>query len=279
MADRVLRNTAATLRVSWFESEAPASPTSVTVTVRRENGTVLDTESVAVIAGVCTYGLAPQSDLDIITLEWTGTLGGTIQTLTTEVEIVGGFICELADLRALDTISNATKYPAAKLAETRAFCEDKFERATRRTFVPRYARAVLDGNGSSTLWLRHGEARRIIGATVDGTAVVTTAWKLSPAGRVRAPSSFPTGSEVEIRYEHGARFVRGDIKAAALTYIRYLLVTGTDKINDRTLSMSADGMVSTMATAGPNRPTGLPSVDSTLIDYRAPRPSMVGGWA
>lgn len=281
--DYILKNTSATLSNTFYVDETPTDATgNVSVTVYKEDGTELVASTTAThgVTGVYSTILAPQANCDILNLKWTGTFGGAVQTVYTEVEVIGGFIASVAEIRAQDSLSDTTKYPLATIRQARAEAQELFENYCGRSFTVRYARDVLDGDGTSEVWLRNGDLSRVIEFKEDGTALNLSTLVITSAGRItRASGSFSTLNKANlvIRYEHGMARVPADLKRAFLTYVRYVLLDAYNRLPDRTLSYNADGLYVQLAQASANRPTGLPEVDSVLIRYQQPTTAQVGG--
>lgn len=279
----ILRNSSALLKGTFYLDEvATNSSEAVTATVYRDNGSVLATGIASEVAtGIYSYQLDPQADLDILTVTWAGVFNDATQTIVTEVAIVDSYFASVAEIRALDSLSDTSKYSLATVSEARAHAETLFEHYCNRAFVPRYARVVLDGSGLDYCYLPHNQIRRLINVTEDDVELDTSEWIIYEDGKLYRPNdAFSTNAKqnVSITYEHGYAYVPTDIKRAFLTFVRYLLLEAYNKIPDRTLNYNADGMFVQMAQAGPNRPTGLPEVDAVLNRYRAPKAGFVGGW-
>src|SRR3990172_8010955 len=143
MTDEVLRNTQNSLSVTFYSGGAATSADgSVTVeALGGDAGTVAfgtATGGGTVTPGVYNFTLSPQTVLDWLDVTWSGVFGGVAQSVRTEVEIVGDFYVALSDIRALDGLSDATKYPTARLIEGRQWFADKVEGFCGVSFVPRY---------------------------------------------------------------------------------------------------------------------------------------------
>ena len=92
------------------------------------------------------YTLLPK--LDTYTIVWSGTLSGVITEWTSVVELCGGYLFEIAELRAQDrAFADTVKFPTADLRKVRNWVEDVIEgsRAAQVAFVPRGTRVSLDG--------------------------------------------------------------------------------------------------------------------------------------
>jgi hypothetical protein len=270
---RILVDTAATLSVTFYDGETVIDPGTVTVTVTRSDGTAVVTGAATAGTGAAarTYTLAAQTRLDHLSAVWTGT---GARKLTTRHEVVGGFYATLPEIRALDALTNTTKYPTATLEAARAVAEDRFEEATGVAWVPRHEREVLSGVGTSRLLLTRYPPRSLIAVSVDGTAVSDlTTFRFYPEGTLERKSAltFPReasggGGNVIVEYTHGEDAPPWDLKQAFLVYVRYLILDTTSRIPDRATGMTTEFGTIQFASAQ-ERPTLLPEVDAVLADY------------
>lgn len=271
-------DTPVTLSASFYDSdgEALVDPGTVTVTITRSDGTTLVTGAATGGTGAAprTYSLAAQTRLDHLTAVWTGSLGG--RRITTNVEVVGAFFAELAEIRALDALTSATSYPTAKLERARTQAEQAFEDVTGVAWVPRHARETVDGTGLPRLALAHQQPRELLAVTIDGTAAADlTAFRLYPyaaiervAGAIWPRETSGGGRNVVVEYTHGFDEPPGDLKEAFLVYVRDRLLMGNSRIPDRASLMTTDFGTFNLVTAGGARYTGLPDVDAVLQRYR-----------
>jgi hypothetical protein len=271
-ATQVLRNTSAILQVTFYSDEtATSADGAVTITITRADGTALVTAAATSnpSTGVYRYTLAAQANLDYLTAVWSGTFSGTAQSITSYVELVGGYYATLPEIRALPNLSDTAKFTTAELTDARQWIETLVEDVTGVAWVPRYSRDLLDGAGTYEIILNHMKPRTLLALTVGGTAVTTTSFDLYESGRINrydAGSTFAIGRRnVVASYEHGYDSPPNDLKRAALTAIRYRLLTDQNQtIPDRALSMTNEFGNIQMAQPGPNRPTGIPEVDAVI---------------
>jgi hypothetical protein len=270
-ASQILKNTNATLEVTFSIGNADAG---VTTTVKRADGTTLTSGAATQTAptGHYTFTLAPQAELDSLTVTWAGTFGGTAQSVQTFAEIVGGYLFPLADLRTFgdQALASSTSYPDAVLRQAREEITDFFERVTECSFIPRYGRETLDGNGSTRLWLDKKRVNRLIGITVDGVALSAPELALVypySTGRIErdAAWSWSTRQNIVVSYEYGWPSTPAAVQRAALILARYQLVS--NDISDRTISFANDLGTVRLSVPGMDYPTGIPVVDATLDRY------------
>src|SRR3954471_16562759 len=136
---RVLRTAAATLARTFYVDETLTDETgTVNVTVTRLDGTVVGASTAAthVSSGLDTFLLpggltSPTSatwQLDHLDVTWSGVLAGATMTLVDRVEVVGGYLCGLAEARASDSsLADTVKYTTAMLAAERVVVEQECE--------------------------------------------------------------------------------------------------------------------------------------------------------
>jgi hypothetical protein len=285
--ERVLRNTAATLSVTFYSDETSVDADgAVTVTVVADDGTTIASNAAttkgALNSGIYSYTLPAQSDLNRLTLTWTGLFSTVSQSLVTRAEVVGGRIFTYGEARAADTVlANTTKYPTAMLERVRTEVEDEFESIAHRAFIPRYGETRLLGNGTDTIRLNHADIRSVRSASIDGTAL--TAGELADLYvedhgiLVRLDGGKWTADKpVVVRYEYGLGYATPDLKAAALMRCRSRITTNNSGIPDRATTFdSAEGGTYQLATPGrAGWETGIPEVDAVVKRYSLKGPGV-----
>jgi hypothetical protein len=272
--DQVLRNTAESLRVTFTIDGVPTDADGpVTVTVTSDDGTALATDSTAsqVTTGVYAYSLAPQPDLDLLTLVWSGAFNGFPAQVTTYAEVVGGFYFSLQELIAMPNIGQ--RFTTAQLVAARQWFESLAESYCGQAFVPRYRRRLYSGRGTDTLLLEPNTYFLRSVVDNDGTAfteeqLVTI--NLLPTGEAILTDGmvWAVGNRnIEVAYECGFFTCPEDIHSAALDAVRFKLL---DDQGRREYSVQTELGIIRMSTPGPNRPTGAPSVDEALVRRRMP---------
>jgi hypothetical protein len=273
VAEHILKNTSATLRITFSAGDADAG---VTITVTRADGTAIATNAATTDSGVgvYTYVLPVQSELDSLTAVWTGAWSGITQSITTYAEIVGGTLFTLADLRAFGdkALVSPTTYPDTDLRAARDRITDLFERVCRASFIPRFYRETLDASGNLRMWLSKKRVTRLISVTVDGTAQDLSLISVYNTGRIERDAWFSSSNRrsVVVAYEYGWPSPPPDIQRAAMTLARYELVT--NDISDRMIAFENDLGSVRLSVPGRNFPTGIPIVDATLARYDETEP-------
>lgn len=269
---RILKSVPRTI-YQTFEDDGVATdptPATVTVTVTRDDGTVLVAALPAtrVSAGKFGYTLTPAQTalLDTLTLTWESP---NLGTLTNTAEIVGGFLCTISEARALLPLSDPVKYTTNAIVAERTRVEQALENACGVAFVQRYRREKVSGRTTRTahVVLQRPRVTAIRSVKLDGIAVSASelaAIVPSRAGVIYNPSGWAAGhGNYDIAYEHGytAADEVGEANQAALMLLRNWLVKGP--IDDRTTQYANEHGQFTMSTPGRGGSRfGIPVVDA-----------------
>lgn len=278
VADHVLKNTQTTLEITFT---AGAATGTVTYAVTDANGdAVASGNATHGTGGAYSFVLAPQDTVKSLTIVWTGTWQAVSQSITTYAEIVGGHLFTIAEARAFDgaALASDTVYTDAAIREARAGIADFFEDCTGVSFIPRYRQDTLDAPGTPDLWLTRKQVRSLIACSTNGTALTTdelAAVKVYEYGKLYRPTgawpytgwpgawSWQSRQSIVVEYEHGYQAVPWEIHQAALTYLRYVLVSSD--ISDRAISVTNDmGQFQRLSIPSMRYPTGIPIVDAAL---------------
>lgn len=283
LTQRVLKKTGSTLTVTFYVNESATDPDgqAATVTITKDDGSVLVNAAAATRTdvGVFTYALAPQTNLDRLTVEWSATFSGVAQTISELVEIVGDFYVSLSEIRALDSLSDTTKFPTARLVEARASFEDYVERYTGRTFVKRYGRETISNTGARLLPTRTPISKVLWAKDVDGTTIDVSSVDVLDGSILYRSGGWGTTRQITVGYEYGAEMVPSDIREAALIAIRHRLLSARSPYPDRATTITSEAGTFALSTAAVDvidvgfrtqRPTGIPEVDAILNTYKRP---------
>lgn len=277
---RVLRTAQQTLKRKIYADETLTDPIAPpTVEVTRLDGTVLHSGTATDEPGDGTFSFAlpggptfPASvtwQLDTLRVTWTGTIGGAVLTLPPDyVEVVGGFLFGLAEVRAKRPPLDATKYPAEELAARRIEAEQDCEKICRTAMVPRFIRRQLTGNGRRDLLVPDQNPRVLRAVTVNGTAVGLSGATLNESGVLtRVGAVWPAGAPVIVEYEHGLDYPPERIRSMAMVHLRQMLNETNSGVPSNAISFTVqDGGVYRLATPGKDR-TGIPEVDAVYERY------------
>lgn len=273
---RVLVTTQVTLSHTFAVDEAPTDAAgAVTVTVKRLDGTTIDTATATHPgpAGVYQYVLPARPAVDVLTVDWSGSVAGAAVTVRDIAEVVGGFLFSAGEARQEHKSLTAAAYPPAVMAQKRIWVEQECERLCGRAMVPRFARVACNGNGSRSLLTPHLLLRAVRAVTVDGTV-----WSSPQLAQVTALDSgilylrsgyWPVGQRnVVVEVEHGEDMPPMEVSEAALTRFRSALTVNKSNVPDRALSYTVmQGGVYRLATPTATT-TGIPTVDAAYQGNR-----------
>lgn len=251
--------------VDGYGQVVPPSVDSVSVTITAADGTILGTGIPGTPTGNdgefwVTLDSTMTALLDELTVAWTHV--GT-STTTTTVEIVGGFLFDLADLQAL----LPSVQTQAKLIETRTAVEDALESELGYALVPRYIERTFQARSSA---LRLGSyVRAIRYVTVAGTALTASQISSLLVDAAGMTTGYAwTRGPIRIGYERGLDAPPPRARDAGLQLAKAWITKGP--IDDRTTSFTSEvGITSTFAIPGRGGSIfGLPAVDQYVIANR-----------
>lgn len=290
MLTRIAKSVAGTLSHTFLVDETPTdSSTTVTYAVVDAAGAAVASGNASSTAtGVYSFVLAAQSALKALTVTWSATVAGSATTATTYAEIVGGHFFSLKQGRDSDaSLSDTTVYPTADLTAARLEVEVECENICDLAFVPRYARVVLDGTGTSEMLLQHpdrtyrsvAEVRTVRSVTmagsVDGTFTAFTAAQLADLAVNADGTLVRTGGDVFtdgrrnviVEYEYGLDRPPPDLVREAKIRLRTVMNANKSGVPDRASSFTmTDGGTFRLDMPGPAK-TGIPTVDAAYARY------------
>jgi hypothetical protein len=285
---QVLRGTSATVTVTFqvngvgqnLDSGLPA------ITLTRPDGTAGPASGTVTSLGAGAYSFVIAAQAEVTWLDYTavGTVGGQPQTLRGRVEWLGATLFDIAEIRALsiggDTpFTSSVTWPDAKLHEARSATLDEFEHFLGFSPVPRFAREIVDGDGSWYLLVPHLKAHRLLSVTVNGVAQQVSSYTLKPSGVLAATSGYTASgtftagvANVAVEYAHGSERVMGDGGNVAMLRAAMRLQPG---ISSTARSITTpDGvtydlgdMAGQVTRAGTTRRFGVPAIDSWLQEW------------
>lgn len=261
-----------TIFVDGKETDADALPT---VTVTRANGTAVAT-AVTATKPTSTTGLyrwtpaAPDvAEVERYKAVWSATVAAVAHTFTTRHEIVGGYYCDLQEIRAQEGLEDLGRFPHQRLIDARRWFEDLAETFCGRGFVPRYEREIFSGDGGTILWLDRRPATDLLSVTIDTVVKTLTDFDLSESGRLVYELGFTEGeANVAVSYVHGEPEPDGELREAAIEATADRIRRAVTGLSDRTTSMVTGEGTFNLQIAGPDSPTGLPWVDQVLRTRR-----------
>ena len=257
----------------------PAAPLTVAITDGAGAARLAPTAAIAITDGIAYEAAAALLPaLDLYACTWTGTVAGAAKEWQTRLELCGGYLFEVADLRAFDdAFADPVKYPDARIRAKRTAAEQRLEKACHVAFVPRARRLLTVGSGSSAIGLPDNAVRRVVSLAVDGalmSADELTTLDVREWGRIGRTDglTFADGALVSVFYEHGQDFPDEPVAEAAKLLTREYLVKSP--LSSRATVEATDVGFFRVSVAGKERPTGIPEVDAVIADFGRARPRM-----
>jgi len=250
---------------------------TVTVTVVDEGGTTIINAQNATndSTGIYYYDLGTSNTADVNKLyaEWTGTWESTSQKLKTTHEIVGFPIFTEAQARAFDVaqLSSASDYSDEAILDERQKITELIEQWTGVSFVPKYKRVKLAGEGDRIISPPSFHITKVISCKILGESIATSNFEIdNNAGFIHRTDGFfekPTSEyplPVVIEYEYGWDYIRNGVDRIGLKLIVDRLVA--TNIPDRATSFNfEDGNVALVTQGGGFRnPTRIPEVNQWI---------------
>ena len=190
----------------------------------------------------------------------------------------------IAEVRALDNLSDATTWPDAVITDAIEWAEELIDRYTGTSWVAKTFTVTMSGRGGGTILLRTDEGRPVLfprsitAVTIDGTALTSgdwANWALYPTGKIiRDSGNFPsstTGRNVVITGTAGATTVApNDIAWCTRTLAGQYAQDLVSRVPDRAMQIQNDFGTVQLAQASnhPDRPTSLPEVNARLAHRR-----------
>ena len=189
----VLKNTPHTLLKTFHDSDGTqVDAGDVTVRVEDAAGQEVVAETPATKSGSgaeTTYSLdlEAQPDVALLIVTWTSPTHGVREDL---VDVVGAHLFTIEEARAATMTGGQTplnNLPANVLRQWRSYVTGLFEQRTGQSFIPKYGRMKLRGEGTRSLWFPDGipvtaqglpldaggenrDIRRILSVTINGQA-------------------------------------------------------------------------------------------------------------
>lgn len=275
---RMLRTSQMTLTHTFFVDGVATAPTGTlqAAVTRASDGTaVAGSPFTYTVSGTTSsFTLPPQASLDLLTVDWTGTIGGAPVTGRDYLEVVGGFLFDLPTAVARYSLS---AYTFAQLAAERIDVEQECERICRRAFVPRFAWEKLNGSGTPQLHVLWPYLRAVRAVRVGGvawSAPDVAALGFADHGVITRPGGavWPAGAgNVIVEYEHGADVPPAEISNMSMSRLKSKLAQPKSGIPERSLSYTTvDGGVYRLSTPSADA-TGIPDVDAAYQRYQRKR--------
>lgn len=264
MPTRIVAARPTTLEVEFRDDDgALVDPGTVTVAAVRDNGDTqtiaADVDGTGAAARTVALTAAEVGDTpDLLTVTWTSASQGT---RTQHVEVVGGWIVEIGDVRGDDL--PAAIFSAAQLRRARDWFEEVAEDFC-WAFRPRYRRHTFVGDGTTMVVLPNMYIRQVVWATIDGTTVTTSEWEFHDSGLLCANRTFPRGVTVEVGYRHGWDHPPPHLVDVGILAVREVAGKGDRRTSSALSVTSQSGAVTRNSVPSVKYPTGIPDVDAVL---------------
>jgi hypothetical protein len=280
--ERIQQATPGTLSQQWYEDGAAVDAGTVTIGITHADGTVLvaaGTPTAGTGTNPRTYNLTTTHTalVDRLTVTWTSTTKGVQVSI---VEVAGGALFSISDLRASLSLPNTTTTTTADLIEMRTTVEQAIEQACGCAFVPRYFEETFNGEGGLAVFTYAPLVGNVPNTTIPfvtqvrsasiGGVAVTAADVLPDVAGFYYATTWPTGyRNIVIRYTTGAQSVPAEISRAALLLAKMWLSGRTNPIDDRAVTFSTtDGGSYSLAVPGRNGSVfGQPDIDAVVQRY------------
>lgn len=270
---KILKGVPATLPVGVEGEDGPLTlDAPPSVTVKDADGAVTASGTASGTAGAYSLSIPAQSRLGRRTVTVSGLLSGVAVSASYPLEVVGGFLYSIPQLRGFDAALDVDRYSDVDVKRVRAYVDDEFRMITNRAFTRR-ATVETVPLFSGRFYLENFDPSRVVAATVDGTAVDASTITLETSGE--GYYSGGCDGSLTIEYEYGFETVPEDVRRAAMLRGRTVLYDRDSGIPDRATSFNVDGAQFSLATAGrAGYETGVPEVDAILARYRIKPPGV-----
>jgi hypothetical protein len=285
--ERLRKVTTGAYRLSVAANDDDGNPVTVTdpaLSIKDGAGAAVTYDGTPVpSAGTITADVPADllTALDVYSLTWTGTTAAGQMAWPAALEVAGGYLFEVAELRASDaSLSDVAKYSSAAVRAARTAAEQRFEAVANLAYVPRGARVVLIGNGQQRIRVPHNAVRRVISATVAGAALTASDLAaLTPRewGAIDRPAGFlwDDGAVIELYYEHGLDYPPEPVRQAVMLLAKDYLVRKT--LGSRATAESTDIGTFRLSIADKTGSTGIPEVDAVAAPGAfGRRPPLIG---
>lgn len=248
------------------------------LTIVDEEGTTVAHGAVTLVStGVYKAKLTARAAPTLLHATWTYTVSSYAMQTTYDVQVDGGYLFEIAELRRQEGVSDTTRYAYEDLEQARDEVTSFINDFCQVAFTPTYHRQVLDGYNRSFVYLNRTPTRSIVSVLVEGVAVSSSGWTVSETGVVRAATAWTDhrviGQGVEISYLYGYDQTPADIRRAAVKLAANWLLVNEGAIPDRARMMTTQWATFQLSTANEEYPTGIPEVDAALRRHRLFIPS------
>jgi hypothetical protein len=278
--ERIVKGRSATL-TKTFTFTPTGTPT--VVLTRVSDGTTVTTGGVSGATTTWTYTIPASSNtlLDTYTETWTAVSGGSSQSFVDYIQVAGGVLFQLDELKVLKTGGSSTigsTFTDAQVGDARTYAETELERECGEYgFVPRYNLETVNGENGGTVRLSGWPVRSIRSVTVTDPSGGTTTYSASQLTALRFQGAVVSNlagwtagyGNFTVGYEYGSDFPPPGASEAALILAKSRIVRGP--IDDRATQQATEYGTINMATPGMfGSRYGLPAVDAFIRANKIP---------
>lgn len=283
---RVLKGTAGSLEITVYSDGTLTDPTLASVAVVDGQGNAVTVGAPTIVGGgsgrvTSTIDDAETAQAKTLVATWALTVGGNSQTFVTYHQVVGDALFTEAELRAFDQNALAGVNPSdSAILAMHELVAEAFEQIVGTAMGLRFEREYLDGDGTSSLWLKRFRIGSVLAAATREAGSTTwtalTASELADLqvydnGQVVRESlgTWPSGRRnLRVDYTYGYQPVPHELRRAAMWVARNYLAGSNVPRN----AISQLDELGTFRLAVPGERGswfGLPEVDRVLRDYRS----------
>lgn len=181
-----------------------------------------------------------------------------------------------AELRELPDMDNIGRFPDSRCEAAHDWVVAIIERECGTSFIETAHTETLNGSGLEALYVSDPYIRTVTAVTVDDTAL--SAGEIADLLIQNGALYYSTGAywsnasrgNVTVTYTAGySTEPPADLKEAALRAARYWLLSSDawSGLDPRATSLTNEYGNVNLAVAGPDRPTGIPDADATIMAW------------
>lgn len=249
----------------------PAEPAgTVTVNVASADGTVvasgLTTTGADNAVRVATLPAADNQQLDRLTVSW---LDDGDVVATTVVDVVGGYMFAVGDLRVWDGLALAdAQFGDQQIVEARQVVEDLIEWSTGTSWRPQFQTTTTRLDGYRKPWLAP-QARALRWVIVDDVARDVAQFALDHLDRLTDVfGNVPGAGRYSIGYEAGFFAPPPSLRDAGIQACRFKLLGDNSGLSPRARGYTTDFGNISYSSATKERPFGIDTIDAVVVGHR-----------
>ena len=233
--------------------------------------------------GVYKAIIPAQTQLDVLTVSWSASVGGNARVVQDTINVVGDRLVPLWRLREDSEINGLTPKVLLRLQDT---LEDWFGQALHFPTVEESLRIRFNFNGGRRMYIPYAPFPKSIIAITEGASPPLNAddladlqiienaleWKfaglMDPVYGYGIQTRWWLPGPKLVYITHGPPWARvpEDIVRAAISFARY--ISRPSNYPERASQVSTEGAIISFATPDPDTPTGIADVDMAIREHR-----------